>query len=43
MANAMFCYQWEQTTGAKGCSKSGVCGKTPEIANLQDLLIYQLK
>jgi hydroxylamine reductase len=29
--------------GGKGCTKSGVCGKTPEIANLQDLLIYQLK
>lgn len=39
----MFCYQCEQTLGGKGCTKSGVCGKTPEIANLQDLLIYQLK
>lgn len=39
----MFCYQCEQTMGGKGCTKSGVCGKTPEIANLQDLLIYQLK
>lgn len=39
----MFCYQCEQTTGGKGCTKLGVCGKTPEIANLQDLLIYQLK
>lgn len=39
----MFCYQCEQTFGGKGCTKSGVCGKTPEIANLQDLLIYQLK
>lgn len=43
MQNAMFCYQCEQTMGGKGCTKSGVCGKTPEIANLQDLLIYQLK
>ncbi|PHV71391.1 hydroxylamine reductase [Sporanaerobium hydrogeniformans] len=43
MENAMFCYQCEQTVGGKGCTKSGVCGKTPEIANLQDLLIYQLK
>lgn len=43
MDNAMFCYQCEQTMGGKGCTKSGVCGKTPEIANLQDLLIYQLK
>ena len=41
--NSMFCYQCEQTAGGKGCTKSGVCGKTPEIANLQDLLIYQLK
>jgi hydroxylamine reductase len=39
----MFCYQCEQTMGGKGCTKSGICGKTPEIANLQDLLIYQLK
>lgn len=43
MENLMFCYQCEQTFGGKGCTKSGVCGKTPEIANLQDLLIYQLK
>jgi len=43
MDNAMFCYQCEQTMGGKGCTKSGVCGKTPEIANLQDLLVYQLK
>jgi hydroxylamine reductase len=43
MENAMFCYQCEQTMGGKGCTKSGVCGKTPEIANLQDLLIYQLR
>ncbi|WP_425448419.1 hydroxylamine reductase [Dethiothermospora halolimnae] len=43
MENAMFCYQCEQTMGGKGCTKHGVCGKTPEIANLQDLLIYQLK
>ncbi len=39
----MFCYQCEQTAGGKGCTKMGVCGKTPEIANLQDLLIYQIK
>jgi hydroxylamine reductase len=43
MENSMFCYQCEQTFGGKGCTKSGVCGKTSEIANLQDLLIYQLK
>ena len=39
----MFCYQCEQTAGGKGCTKMGVCGKTPEVANLQDLLIYQIK
>lgn len=41
--NPMFCYQCEQTAGGKGCTKIGVCGKTPEVANLQDLLIYQVK
>ncbi|MEG2246844.1 MAG: hydroxylamine reductase [Peptostreptococcaceae bacterium] len=39
----MFCYQCEQTAGGKGCTKVGVCGKDPEIAALQDLLIYQVK
>ena len=39
----MFCYQCEQTANGKGCTKQGVCGKTPEVANLQDLLIFQLK
>ena len=39
----MFCYQCEQTANGKGCTRLGVCGKTPEIANLQDLLIFQLK
>ena len=39
----MFCYQCEQTAGGKGCTKLGVCGKTPEVANLQDLLIFQIK
>lgn len=39
----MFCYQCEQTAGGKGCTKMGVCGKTPEIAALQDLLIFQIK
>lgn len=43
MENLMFCYQCEQTAGGKGCTKKGVCGKSPEIANMQDLLIYQLK
>lgn len=39
----MFCYQCEQTANGKGCTRLGVCGKTPEIANLQDLLIFQVK
>lgn len=39
----MFCYQCEQTAGGKGCTKLGVCGKTPEVAGLQDLLIFQIK
>ena len=39
----MFCYQCEQTAGGKGCTKLGVCGKTPEVANLQDLLLFQCK
>lgn len=39
----MFCYQCEQTAGGKGCTKMGGCGKTPEVAALQDLLIYQIK
>jgi hydroxylamine reductase len=43
MENLMFCYQCEQTAGGKGCTQIGVCGKTPEIAKLQDLLLYQLK
>ena len=43
MEYPMFCYQCEQTAGGKGCTKMGVCGKTPEISALQDLLIYQIK
>jgi hydroxylamine reductase len=39
----MFCYQCEQTAKGEGCTKSGVCGKQPEVAALQDLLIYALK
>ena len=38
MDNNMFCFQCEQTANCTGCIKSGVCGKTPEIANLQDKL-----
>ena len=39
----MFCYQCEQTAKGKGCTSMGVCGKTPEVATLQDLLIYLLR
>jgi len=39
----MFCYQCEQTAKGEGCTKIGVCGKQPEVAALQDLLIYTLK
>lgn len=43
MNNKMFCFQCEQTLGGKGCVKHGVCGKSPEVAGLQDLLVYLLK
>lgn len=39
---AMFCYQCEQTKARRGCVSVGVCGKTPETAALQDLLVYTL-
>ncbi len=39
----MFCYQCEQTAKGEGCTKIGVCGKKPDVAALQDLLIYALK
>lgn len=39
----MFCYQCEQTSGGSGCTRAGVCGKTSEVAELQDLLIYVVK
>ncbi|WP_300674224.1 hydroxylamine reductase [Desulfoluna sp.] len=39
----MFCYQCEQTTKGTGCTKIGVCGKKPEVAALQDLLIHAVK
>lgn len=38
----MFCYQCEQTAKGSGCTVQGVCGKLPEIAALQDLLLYSL-
>jgi len=39
----MFCYQCEQTAQGRGCTQMGVCGKNPEVAALQDLLIYAIK
>ena len=39
----MFCYQCEQTAKGEGCEKVGVCGKQPDVAALQDLLIYAVK
>ena len=39
----MFCYQCEQTFQGKGCTIAGVCGKSPEVAILQDLLVYSLR
>ncbi len=43
MNTDMFCFQCQETVGGKGCTVRGVCGKTSETANLQDLLIYSLK
>ena len=39
----MFCYQCEQTAKGEGCTKGGVCGKSSDVAALQDLLLYALK
>jgi hydroxylamine reductase len=39
----MFCYQCEQTAAGKGCTKMGVCGKEPQVAELQDLLVHSCK
>ncbi|MDD4294952.1 MAG: hydroxylamine reductase [Candidatus Omnitrophica bacterium] len=39
----MFCYQCQETANGSGCGVRGVCGKTEDVANLQDLLIYNLK
>lgn len=43
MEQNMFCYQCQETAGCSGCTKSGVCGKRPETAALQDLLIWTTK
>lgn len=39
----MFCYQCQEAAGNKGCTVRGVCGKTEDVAKLQDLLLYALK
>ena len=43
MTNKMFCYQCQETAEGSGCTVRGVCGKTDDVAQLQDLLIYLLK
>lgn len=43
MDTPMFCFQCQETAGCKGCTRSGVCGKTPDVAAMQDLLIYMTK
>lgn len=43
MSNSMFCMQCQETVGNKGCTKVGVCGKSADLANMQDLLIYVTK
>ncbi|WP_342757776.1 hydroxylamine reductase [Kineothrix sedimenti] len=43
MENKMFCYQCQEAAGNTGCTVSGVCGKNPEVAAVQDLLIYVTK
>ena len=40
MENKMFCYQCQETAGCTGCTQVGVCGKKPEVAAMQDLLVY---
>ena len=39
----MFCYQCQETAGCSGCTRAGVCGKTADVANMQDLLVYVTK
>ena len=43
MEQKMFCYQCQETAGCKGCTMSGVCGKKPDVAAMQDLLVYVTK
>ena len=41
MEQKMFCYQCQETAGCKGCTMSGVCGKKPDVAAMQDLSMSQ--
>ena len=43
MEHKMFCYQCQETAGCSGCTQMGVCGKKPEVAAMQDLLVYVSK
>ena len=43
MENQMFCYQCQETAGCSGCNRVGVCGKQPDVAAMQDLLVYATK
>ncbi len=43
MENKMFCYQCQETAGCTGCTRMGVCGKNPQVAGMQDLLVYVTK
>ncbi len=43
MENLMFCYQCQETAGCTGCTKMGVCGKNPQVAAMQDLLVWASK
>lgn len=43
MENQMFCYQCQETAGCRGCTRVGVCGKQPDVAAMQDLLVYVTK
>ena len=43
MSGKMFCWQCQETAGGEGCTVSGVCGKKPDVAAMQDLLVYVTK
>ena len=43
MEPKMFCYQCQETAGCTGCTMAGVCGKKPDVAAMQDLLVYVTK